>query len=395
MVTSGRMWRDRRSFNWEDDMSRHIQFPLAFLLSLISVWPTLSYGQNPPRLSPKEAKSVLSALGVSYDQEAFFKAVEEDDVRVVRLFHLAGLDVNVKTAVYGHPALYQAVNFGSYKVFRYFLENGVDVNAASEWNGTTALVRAISHRRYEMVYALLNSGALAVRTGLGRGFSANLPPATPLEYALLKPDPVLVKALLEKAASVKERYAWGATPLMSAAGRTSAAVVKILLNAGASVQDVDKWGNTVLFHALNLESQKPQFDILRLLCEAGANVNHVSKSGLFPVAITAYLGHDHVTRLLLQYGADPNKVYRAEKMSIPMIILRPETKVLSDAITGGVTPLMLAAFLGHRDVVETLLQNGADSTIVVHGQQGQHTAGTLALKGGHEEVANTIRSFSK
>ena len=101
-----------------------------------------------------------------------------------------------------------AADAGSHKVFRYLLENGVDVNASSGWNGQTALLRAISRRDFEMVYALLNAGALAMGH-LGRIHEHDpllLFWTTPLQYALLEPDPILVEALLNKGASVKERY---------------------------------------------------------------------------------------------------------------------------------------------------------------------------------------------
>ena len=97
------------------------------LVCLTFLLPCVAYSQSLARVSPSEAKRVLSALEVPFTTEAFFKAVEQDDTRVVQLFHIAGLSLNVKEPVYGTPAIYKATDFGSYKVFRYLLENGVDV----------------------------------------------------------------------------------------------------------------------------------------------------------------------------------------------------------------------------------------------------------------------------
>lgn len=360
------------------------------LVCLTLLLPCVAYSQSLAGVSPAEAKRVLSVLEVPFTVDAFFKAVEEDDVRVVQLFHIAGLDLSVQESVYGTPAIYKATGFGSYKVFRYLLENGVDVNAASEWNGETALVEAISHRRHEMVYALLNAGALAVRTGVGKVSFG--PPATPLEYALQAPDPVLVKALLERGASVNEKYGifYDQTPLMRAAVDTTAPVVKLLLDAGASVHDVTQDGQTALHFAVGSEN----FEIVRSLLKAGADVNHAEKNGWSPLLIIAWLGDEYIARLLLEEGANPNAIVRLSEMTMPLKIFEDGgvLRVLIDAFTGGLASLMLAAAYGHKEVVEVLLEHGADSTYIAHGREGSYTAEQLALASGHKVIAEMIRS---
>ncbi|HEY5871262.1 MAG TPA: ankyrin repeat domain-containing protein [Candidatus Tectomicrobia bacterium] len=220
--------------------------------------------------------------------------------------------------------------------------------------------------------------------------------ATPLSYALLGPDPVLVEALLNKGASVKERYGLDkATPLMWAAQNTSEDVVKILLSHGASVKDVDSDGMTALHYAFKNKSKKAKLDIVRLLIEAGTDVNLAAEGGLTPILMAALSEDKDGVRFLLVYGADPNKVYRAKGDSIPFVILLQPNTALIDAVTGGVTPLMLAATFGYKTVTDTLLQNGANPHTVAKGQKGSHTAITLALAGGHQELANRIRSYKK
>ena len=81
-----------------------------------------------------------------------------------------------------------------------------------------------------MVYALLNAGALAI----GHLWQVNrdfpMFGSTPLQYALLKPEPILVEALLNKGASVKEIYNFdNKTTLMRASKGTLDDVVKVLL----------------------------------------------------------------------------------------------------------------------------------------------------------------------
>ena len=342
---------------------------------------------------------MLAALEIPFTLEAFFKAIEQDDVRAVRLFHAAGVDLsNTKTPVDTDeaPAIYVAADAGSRKVFRYLPENGVDVNTPSGWNGQTALLRAISRRDFEMVYALLNAGALAMGH-LGRIHEHDpqlLFWTTPLQYALLDPDPVLVEALLNKGASVKERYASNVTPLMRAAKDTSDDVVKVLLSKGASVKEVDNNGMTALHYVFMDTSKKAKLDVIRVLIEAGADVNHAAKGGLTPILMATMPGDEDGMRFLLAHGADPNKVYRVEREEeLPFVLLGQNNTALIDAMIGGVTPLMLASAYGHKTIAEILLQNGADPHAVAKRQNGAHTAMILTLAGGHHELANRMRAY--
>ena len=55
----------------------------------------------------------------------------------------------------------------------------------------------------------------------------------------------------------------------------------------------------------------------------------------------------------------------------------------------GRTPLMRAAAMGQRKMVELLLRNGADSKLL---SQDNYTASELALRNGHEVVAEMLRA---
>jgi len=63
--------------------------PALILCLLIGV----VQGQNLRKPSPVEAKRMLAALEIPFTLEAFFKAIEQDDVRAVHLFHAAGVDL--------------------------------------------------------------------------------------------------------------------------------------------------------------------------------------------------------------------------------------------------------------------------------------------------------------
>lgn len=364
-----------------------------FVSSLLLCVPSLTSSQECQGLSPGKAKETLTLLQIPLTNEAFFKAIEEDDVRVVRLFQQAGVDLNTRSNDLGQkPPIYVAADYGSSKVFKYLLENNVDVNIRNQWNGWTALVRAISHDRREMVWALLNAGAIALYDPT---IGSKLAPAA-LSYAIGSEDPNLVKELLKpkRLGSVKERWLFEQTPLMSASRSPSVQVVKLLLEAGASVTDVDDHGQTALIHALSVE-EGPQFDIVRALITAGSNVNHKTKHGFFPLIVATFNGDQYILRLLLENLANSNDVYQDDKEeNLPFVILGLQNKDVIDAISGGINPLMLAAVLGHYEAVRVLLEYGADPKIRAQGRENSYTAESLASSAGHMEIANKIKSYS-
>jgi hypothetical protein len=89
---------------------------------------------------------------------------------------------------------------------------------------------------------------------------------TPLMAAAFYSDENLVKDLIGRKANINVGSRFGVTALMYARGLP---VVKLLLGAGASVKDKDITGKTALYWA----TQRADPEVVRVLIEAGANVN--------------------------------------------------------------------------------------------------------------------------
>ncbi|KEF56282.1 uncharacterized protein A1O9_07863 [Exophiala aquamarina CBS 119918] len=111
--------------------------------------------------------------------------------------------------------------------------------------------------------------------------------------------------------------------------------------------------------------------ILDILLAAGARVNHVNPSApratYTPLSIAVLQGETRIIHKLLQHGADPN--------------LRFE---------GGRHNLGTAAELGFADIVELLLQFGADVLATRH-NRGPKMAYDIALSAGHRQVAEILK----
>lgn len=124
---------------------------------------------------------------------------------------------------------------------------------------------------------------------------------TALHHAAIAGKVEVVSLLLEAGEQVDSKGQDGATPLRCAVQEGHTGVVALLLAKGASIQDKDEDELTVL-HCAAGEGHEP---IARLLLSRAPYLaNEQSKSGWSPVHSAAVMGHAHVVRLLIEYGAD-------------------------------------------------------------------------------------------
>ena len=76
------------------------------------------------------------------------------------------------------------------------------------------------------------------------------------------------------------------TELIHAVKAKYTLAVKLIIANGADLEGVDKNGMTALLHACDLQS----FELLKLLVDAGADVNHPNALGYRPLDIAYWQG---------------------------------------------------------------------------------------------------------
>jgi ankyrin repeat protein len=119
--------------------------------------------------------------------------------------------------------------------------------------------------------------------------------------AVEKNDLPAADNLIRSGANVNERSPLPLTPLMIAAGRGSAQMVDKLLTAGADVHTID---SSMGESALHFAAQGGVVDVARLLLDAGAFVNLQSATvGLTPLINAIWAKKVPMVRYLLQRGA--------------------------------------------------------------------------------------------
>ncbi len=162
----------------------------------------------------------------------------------------------------------------------------------------------------------------------------------------------------------------GATLLHWAAWAGLPDVVQRLIWAGADVNARNKEGYTPLLHASSPEygvTDQESTEVIRLLIEAGANVNANPGSWSAIIAGTFFLQME-AFQMLLDNGANVNANYKgmrpihgAARTNIEKVkLLLAKGAEVNVAYKGGNTPLHVAAGSGKPEIILALLEAGAD-----------------------------------
>jgi len=359
-------------------------------------------------------------------------------------------------AAAGGPTLGDAVKEGNATTVRALLKQGVDVNAP-EADGTTALhwaarrddaaivgllldarANANAKNRYGMTPLMLaatNGNVAAIERLLKAGADAKAARPngeTVLMTAARTGNAAAVKILLANGADVNAREtSRGQTALMWASSQNNAAAVQLLVEAGADVKarsmpppsrrgettvekkeadaanvdaySVGKRDRVDSFTPLLFAVRRGALDVVKVLVDAGADVNDSLEDGMSALTLAAINAHWELGTYLLDKGADVNadkqgwtalhQVARTRTLSLrrlphPVptgsltsfdfakallshganVNARVKKNMKGDQergrfITLGSTPLVLAAKGFDPDMMRLLLASGADIKI--------------------------------
>jgi ankyrin repeat protein len=172
--------------------------------------------------------------------------------------------------------------------------------------------------------------------------------STPLLWAANSSRVEIARALIAAKATVDAANDFGVTPLLQASRVGDSAMVDVLLRAGANPSRAHPEGETPLMAA----SRSGSLATVRLLVARGVDVNAAeSFQKTTPLMWAAAEGHGDVVDLLLEAGADPNRQAHVTSLT---------QRHNADHPTGGFTALMLAARNGDDDTVRRLVKRGAN-----------------------------------
>jgi len=283
--------------------------------------------------------------------------------------------------------------------------DNIEVNETDYINKWTPLMAATFNDQIDIVKLLLEVDGIEVNKGTRNGF-------TPLYAASCKGHIELVKLLLKvDVIDVNKADNYGWTPLMTATFNDQINIIKLLLEVDDIEVNKAIYDNriTPLYYA----SSNSNTEIVKLLLNAGANVNQASDEGVTSLCIASDQGHTEVVKLLLK--ANNIKVNKANNnnatpllaaafkgyVDIVQSLINAQADVnLAD--TYGWTPLCAASYNGNSTIMSLLLDNGAnihdaltaDSPIDPMIKKGD-TVLQIAQKKGHTDIVALIEEHMR
>ena len=276
-------------------------------------------------------------------------AVKNVDREAVRSLLKQGANVNA-TQADGATALHWASYRDDLESADLLIRSGANVNARNDL-GATPLWAACQNGSESMVARLLTAGA--------NPNAALLLGETPVMVAARSGSPAVVELLAAQGANLNARAARGQTALMWAVAQKHPEVVKVLIANGADIHArSDSWTevmavpphgyleyNRAIPHgsetALMFAARVDDLASAKLLVAAGANVNDEDAWGVSAVVLAAHSGFTDVVEFLLEKGANAN----------------------SDR--AGFTALHEAVMRRDENLVKVLLDHGADANLPV------------------------------
>jgi ankyrin repeat protein len=215
-----------------------------------------------------------------------FKCVTHNRVHFLPMLVAAGADLHTPKGI-----LETAVSSNNIEALNWLLDQGVNPNDKSP-KGMTPLTTAIRDDRTEMVDLLLLRGADPHMRGEDWPvcMAVRHPPILKRILSVVS-EPQAFKGVMEMAVSANQLES-----------------VKLLIATGVSVEDK----NGGVFSPLTTAIREDRREIVSyLLNDGGADVNSPGEHLPIVKALRRYHGKDtEIMELLLEHGADPNKIYR-------------------------------------------------------------------------------------
>jgi ankyrin repeat protein len=278
----------------------------------------------------------------------FIKAVENGRVDKVKHYISKNVDIN-KKSILDETALMIATQHNQIEIVKLLIEEKADLNAVDS-HGVSALIMAVIYQKKDIAKLLIQAEA-----------DVNYEDQGPLHWAVCFGEQTeIIKILLDKGINLKERNG----SLIIAASNGYIATVKLLLEAGAEINAQNRIGKTALMEAASAGN----LETVKMLLQAEADISLVDENKKTALFYAKDEGHIDVVDFLIRAGADDAE---DQKYELIKAIKQEDTAKVKQLIDKGTsvndvygeqkrTALMIAADTGNREIVKLLIDAGAN-----------------------------------
>lgn len=301
-----------------------------------------------------------------------FAAAENTDIRLFEYLKKRGVDINSLDDGNGSPFLYACRgNFSPMAIVK-LLELGADPNHRHSENRSALHIAAEQNTSVPVVEFLIESGLYDINEKDNLGM-------TPFLYSAINPNPEIMKLLVRKGADIKVADSEECNALCVAASTAkNTAIIDYLIELGFKADQKNKYGlDPIYFAALN----NPSMEIFTCLESHGAKVDDFYPNGMNLLMLASRFNPNPklIKYLVKEKGFEVNaRTHESEEeKEDDMDFECKEIKALEDeakvdeaikkhkpikkqVYTKGITPILLAAANVNIEVLEALIECGAN-----------------------------------
>ncbi len=293
--------------------------------------------------------------------------------------------INFRMENQGNSLLHLAAFFGQQEMVTYLLEKGVDVNLLNDLQRNAAIF-AIAGQHKDILEYLISEGVSINHTD---DVERNA-----MHWCAIQGNAELAALLVEKGANIHAVDNEKKTPLHWAARRNLPEVAGVLLEHGANPNVFDNHSRTPLFTAA-WEGNK---EIAELLVENDAIVDARYIGAASPLTTAAVADNTEICKYLVENHANVNLVCNMKVTPIYPAIINNNKEMVDYYLKRhahinyrdlvGRSPLFIAVRNGYYDIASTLIEQGADCTVLDEstGRNLLH----IAAASGRKEIASLL-----
>ena len=227
-------------------------------------------------------------------------------------------NINAKINNEEETECHMSGKLASKDIFEAFIQSCDNLHQLGEFE--SILHAAVKYHDFEFVKLFLETIVVDINAKDDCGNA-------PLQYAIFRRNESIVKILVEHGADIHLEDENGKSPLELALQLKLDNIYKILIIHGADKNE--------LYDLMHEAVSDGDVEIFELLINEQTDLNHKNSSGKTMLYTASKEDYESIVQILLTKGADPN-VVRDNPLD---------------------TPLHIASYFGHSDIVQLLLKN--------------------------------------